>query len=79
VQLLLAAALEEEDEALQESFFHAINEAVAGRDIENRVDWDRLAGSLPSLGIWVLDYALGILGTSGVNFKFESRNFLTII
>jgi hypothetical protein len=64
-QLLLAAALQEEDEDLQESLFHAANHVVACQSAVNLMDWDGLAASLPSLGIGVLDYALGMLGISG--------------
>src|SRR2546421_8572936 len=64
-QLLLAAALQEDDSSVKESFFHALNNAVVYQHIGNRIDWDTLAASLPSLGKWELDYALNILGISG--------------
>ena len=65
VQFLLAAALLEDDQDVQESFFHTINNAVVYQHIECRVDWDTLATSLSSLGKWELEYALDILGMSG--------------
>jgi hypothetical protein len=65
VQLLLIAGLQEDDQSLKESFFHAINNAVVYQHIGNRINWDMLAASLPSLGKWELEYALDILGISG--------------
>lgn len=64
-QLLLDAALQEEDEVLQESLFHAANHVVACQSTVNLMNWDGLAASLPSLGIEGLDYALNMLGISG--------------
>lgn len=65
VQLLLAAALQEDDQDVQESFFHTINNAVIYQHIGSLINWDRLAASLSSLGKWELEYALDILGMSG--------------
>ena len=48
-QLLLAAALHEDDQSTRESFFHALYTAVVYQHIGSRVDWDKLAASLPSL------------------------------
>ena len=64
-QLLLDAALQEKDEDLQESLFHAANHVVGCQSAVNLMDWDGLAASLPSLGIEPLDYALNMLGISG--------------
>jgi hypothetical protein len=64
VQLLLAAALQEGDQSAKESFFHAIDNAVIYQHIGNRINWDTLVASLPSLGKWELEYALDILGIS---------------
>jgi len=65
VQLLLAAALQEDDQDVQESFFHTINNAVIYQHIGCYINWDTLAASLSSLGKWELEYALDILGMSG--------------
>jgi hypothetical protein len=65
VQLLLIAGLQENDQSLKESVFHAINNAVVYQHIGNQINWDVLAASLPSLGKWELEYALDILGISG--------------
>jgi hypothetical protein len=64
VQLLLAEALQEADQSMKESFFHAINNAVVYQHIGSRINWDRLAASLPSLEKMHLDYALNMLGLS---------------
>ena len=65
VQILLEAALQEENISMKEAFFHTINNAVVYQHIGNHVDWDALATSLSSLGKWELEYALDILGMSG--------------
>jgi hypothetical protein len=65
VTLLLAAALHEDNQSTKESFFHAVDNAVVYQHIGNRIDWDTLVASLPSLGKWELEYALDILGISG--------------
>ena len=64
VQLLLAAALQEEDQDMKESFFHAMNNAVVYQRIGSCIDWNMLAGFLPSLAKVHLDYALNMLGLS---------------
>jgi hypothetical protein len=65
VQLLLAEALQEEDQRTLESFFHTINNAVVYQHIGSCIDWNTLAVSLSSLGKEELEYALDILGFSG--------------
>jgi len=62
---ILAATLQEDDQDLRESSFHAIDNAAVYQHIASRVDWDGLVASLPSLGKWELEYALDILGLSG--------------
>lgn len=64
VQLLLAAALQEEDLNMKETFFHTINNAVVYQHIGSRINWDKLVDSLPSLEKEHLDYALNMLGLS---------------
>lgn len=64
-QLLLDAALQEKDEVLQESLFHAAGHVVACQSTVDLMDLDGLAASLPSLGRGVIDYALNMLGVSG--------------
>jgi hypothetical protein len=64
-QLLLAAALQEDNKVVKKKLFRAIDKAVAHHDIRACVDWDRLATALPSLGKWELEYVLDILGISG--------------
>jgi hypothetical protein len=65
VQLLLPAALQENDKRAKEAFFHTINTAVVHHEIEDRIDWDALVASLSSLEQWNLEYALSVLGLSG--------------
>jgi hypothetical protein len=64
VQFLVAEALQEADQDMKESLFHAINNAVVYQHIGSRINWDMLAASLPSLEKMHLDYALNILGLS---------------
>jgi len=65
VQLLLPAALQEDDKRAREAFFDAMNTAAIHHDIERHVDWDILASSLSSLAKGDLEYALDLLGFSG--------------
>jgi len=65
LKLLLAAALQEDDQSIKESLLHAITKAVVYQQVGNRINWDTLAAELPSLEIWELEYALDILGFSG--------------
>ena len=65
VRLLLVAALQESDQQIRQTFFSTLYTAVACQDIGDRVDWDRLATVLPSLGKWEPEYVLDILGLSG--------------
>ena len=65
VRLLLAAALQEGNKEVRETFFSTIENTVVHRDIEDCIDWDALAASLSDLGKWELDYVLNILGLSG--------------
>jgi len=65
IRILLAAALQEENKEVRETFFSTIENTVVHRDIEDCIDWDALAASLSDLGKWELDYVLNILGLSG--------------
>src|SRR5579864_5749368 len=65
VRLLLAAALQEENKEVRETFFSTIENTVVHRDIGDCIDWGTLAASLSDLGQWELDNALHILGLSG--------------
>jgi hypothetical protein len=65
VQLLLPAALQEDDKVAKEAFFSTIDTAVVHHDIGDRIDWDALASSLSSLEEWNVQYALNVLGLSG--------------
>jgi len=65
VRLLLAAALQEENKEVRETFFSTIGNAVVHHDIEDYINWDALAASLSDLGKWELEYVLNILGLSG--------------
>jgi hypothetical protein len=64
-QLLLVAALQEDDHRIRQKFFRTIDKAIVHHDISKYVDWDKLVATLPSLGKWELEYALDILGISG--------------
>ena len=70
-QLLLAAALQEDDRVLKKEFFHTIDQAVVYQDIGDRIDWDVLAASLSSLEKTHLTYVLDILGLSGQEKYFS--------
>ena len=65
VRLLLPAALQEDDKDMKQTFLRAIENAVVHHDVGDRIDWDRLAGSLSSLEEWELEYVLNIIGLSG--------------
>jgi hypothetical protein len=65
VRLLLAAALQEDDKAVRETFLSTIENTVVHRDIGDCIDWDALVVSLSSLGREELAYALNVLGLSG--------------
>jgi hypothetical protein len=73
VQLLLTAALQEDDRRMRQKFFRTIDTAVACQDIGDRVDWDGLVPIPPALGKWELEYVLGVLGLSG------QERYLTIL
>ena len=64
-QLLLTAALQEDDKVLRKKFFRAIDTVVLYQDIGHRINWDILVVSLPSLEKRELVYVLDILGLSG--------------
>jgi hypothetical protein len=65
VRLLLAAALQEDDKDMKQTFLRAIENAVVHHDIGDRITWDALAASLSSLEKWDLEYVLNVLGLSG--------------
>ena len=65
VQLLLPAALQENNKEVRETLFRTMDAAIVHHDIKTCVDWDRLFALLPSLGKWELVYVLEILGFSG--------------
>ena len=65
VRLLLAAALQEDDKEMKQTFLRAIENAVVHHDVGDRIDWDALAASLSSLEKWDLEYVLNVLGLSG--------------
>jgi hypothetical protein len=65
VRLLLAAALQEDDKDMQQTFLRVIENAVVHRDIGDLINWDALAASLSSLEKWDLEYVLNVLGLSG--------------
>jgi len=65
IRILLAAALQEENKEVRETFFSTIENTVVHRDIEDCIDWDALAASLSDLGKWDLEYVLNVLGLSG--------------
>lgn len=64
-RLLLAAALQEDDKDLKQTFLRAIENAVVHHDIGDCINWDMLAASLSALEKWDLEYALNVLGLSG--------------
>ena len=64
-KLLLAAALQEEDQLTKEQLYYTIYTSVVHQDIGDRVDWDALVDVLPSLNKLQLEEALGVLGFSG--------------
>src|SRR5436305_8546422 len=64
-QLLLVAALQEDNKMVKRKFLRTIDKAVVHHDIRKLVDWDRLVTELPTLGKWELEYALDILGIAG--------------
>jgi hypothetical protein len=65
MRLLLVTALQEGDQRMRQKLFRTLDTAVACQDIGDRMDWDRLAIVLPSLGKWELQYVLDVLGLSG--------------
>src|SRR5579859_6911284 len=65
IRLLLAAALQEENKAVRQTFFSTIENTVVHRDIGDYIDLDALVASLSSLGRWELENALNVLGLSG--------------
>lgn len=65
VRLLLAAALQEENKEVRETFFSTIDNAVLHHDIGDCIDWDTLVPLLSDLGKWELDNVLHTLGLSG--------------
>jgi hypothetical protein len=64
-RLLLAAALQEDNKAVQKKFFRTIDNAVLYQEIGDRINWDTLVASLPTLEKRELVYVLDILGLSG--------------
>ena len=64
LQLLLGAALQEEDKQAKESFFHTIHSAIVHRNVDDLINWDTLASSLSSLDKELLAYAFTMLGSS---------------
>src|SRR6516162_8470217 len=48
-QLLLAAALQEDNKVLRKKFFRTIDQAVVYQDIGDCIDWDALPVLVPSL------------------------------
>jgi hypothetical protein len=64
-RLLLAAALQEDDKGVKKQFFRTIDKAVLYQEIGDRINWDSLVISLPSLEKRDLVYVLDILGLSG--------------
>ena len=65
VRLLLSAALQEDDKDVRETFFRTIDKAVLYQEIGDRINWDSLVISLPSLEKRDLVYVLDILALSG--------------
>jgi len=65
VRLLLAAALQEDNKEVRETFFSTIDNTVLHHDIGDYIDWDALIPSLSDLGKWELDDVLHTLGLSG--------------
>ncbi len=72
-RLLLAAALQEDDKVLRKEFFHTIDQAVVYQEIGDRINWDPLVVSLPSLEKRDLVYVLDILGLS------EQRKYRSLL
>ena len=72
-RLLLATALQEDDKALKKKFFRTIDQAVVYQEIGDRINWDPLVVSLPSLEKRDLVYVLDILGLSG------QRKYLSLL
>lgn len=64
-QLLLAAALQEDDKVVKKKFFRTIDKAVLYQEIGNCINWGGLVVSLPSLEKSDLVYVLDLLGLSG--------------
>ena len=61
VQLLLPAALQEENKEVRETLLQTLDKAITHHDIRTRIDWDKLLTLLPFLGKWELVYLLEIL------------------
>lgn len=70
-QLLLAAALQEDNKVLRKRFFRTIDQAVVYQEVGDCIDWDTLAISLPSLEKRDLVYVLDILALSGQKKYFS--------
>lgn len=71
-QLLLHAALQEDNKVLRKRFFRTIDQALVYQEIGGCIDWDALAALLPSLEKRDLVYVLDILALSGQG-KYFSR------
>jgi len=70
-QLLLAAALQEDNKVLRKKYFRTIDRAVVYQDVGDCIDWDALVVLLPSLEKMDLVYVLDIIGLSGKRKYFS--------